>query len=149
MKARPAMRVICLFVVLGSSFVVLSAQGTRFKARLSPMPLDLSMQSTIAGGGSITATLDGNTLTITGTFQGLRSPATIARLHRAYRGMKGPSFADLKVTGGTSGTIEGSLELTAAQLGDVRKSLLYVQVHSEKAPEGNLWGWLLPVEDTK
>ena len=21
---------------------------------------------------------------------------------------------------------------------------VYVQIHSEKAPEGNLWGWLLP-----
>jgi len=124
------------------------AQGPRvFRARLSPMPIDLSMQSTIAGGGSITATLDGNKLTITGTFERLRSPATVARVHRGYRGVKGPAFADLIVSTGTSGTVSGSLELTAAQVNDLKKSLFYVQLHSEKAPDGNLWGWLLPVEE--
>jgi hypothetical protein len=111
------------------------------------MPLDVSMQSRIAGGGAVIATLEGTTLTISGTFQGLRSPATVARVHRGYRGVKGPSFAELKVTSGTSGTVSGAIELTPAQLSDLRKSLFYVQLHSEKAPEGNLWGWLLPVEE--
>ena len=60
--------------------------------------------------------------------------------------MRGPAFADLKVSGGTSGTIEGSVELTKDQVGELGKSLFYVQLHSEKAPEGNLWGWLLPVD---
>ena len=40
----------------------------------------------------------------------------------------------------------GSVELTKDQVGELAKSLFYVQLHSEKAPEGNLWGWLLPVE---
>ena len=124
-----------------------AAQGVKtFKARLSPVPIDIAMQATIAGSGSATASLSGSTLTITGTFKDLKSPATVARLHRAYRGMRGPAFADLKVSGGTTGTIEGAVELTKDQVGELAKSLFYVQLHSEKAPEGNLWGWLLPIE---
>lgn len=123
------------------------AQTARaFKARLSTVPIDVSMQSTIAGQGSVTATLEGNTLTIAGTYQGLRTPATVARLHRGFRGIRGPAFADLKVSGGTSGTIGGSITLTKEQIGELGQRLFYVQLHSEKAPDGNLWGWLLPQE---
>ena len=126
------------------------AQGPKtFKARLSTVPTDIAMHATIAGKGSATATLDGTTLTINGTFQDLKSPATVARLHRGYRGVRGPAFAELKVTSGTSGTISGSIPLTTSQVSELGKSLFYLQLHSEKAPEGNLWGWLLPAEGTR
>ena len=46
-----------------------------------------------------------------------------------------------KVPGGT-----GVVELNAAQIDELRNSRFYVQLHSEKAPEGNLWGWLLAQE---
>jgi hypothetical protein len=123
------------------------AQSARaFRARLSTVPIDVSMQSTIAGHGSVTATLEGRMLTISGTYQGLRTPATVARVHRGFRGIRGPAFADLKVSGGTSGTISGAIALTKEQIGELGQKLFYVQLHSEKAPDGNLWGWLLPVE---
>lgn len=123
------------------------AQPARvFTARLSPVPIDVSMQATIAGSGSVTATLAGNTLSIEGTFQGLRSAATVARLHRGYRGIRGPSFAQLEVAGATQGTIRGSIALTPAQADELARGLVYIQLHSDKAPEGNLWGWLLPSE---
>ena len=41
---------------------------------------------------------------------------------------------------------ERTFDLTPIQLADLEKGRLYVQVHSEKAPDGNLWGWLLPQE---
>ena len=63
--------------------------------------------------------------------------------------MRGPAIADLSATKGASGDISGKVELTAAQVADATNGLLYVQVHSEKAPEGNLWGWLLPQEGKK
>jgi len=94
----------------------------------------------------VTATLDGSKLTISGTYDKLKSPATIARLHRGYRGVRGPAFAELKVSGGLKGTITGVVELTQPQVADLGKSLFYVQLHSEKAPDGNLWGWLMPAE---
>lgn len=120
-----------------------------YRARLSPVPIDFAMQATVAGGGSVSAVLTGTRLVITGTFDGLKSPATIAQIHKSpIRGVRGPNVLDLTVgkTDGTSGTISGSLDLTALQVADLEKGRLYVQLHSEKAPEGNLWGWLLPQE---
>ena len=117
--------------------------GETFKGRLSVVPIDVTMQATVAGSGSLTAVLAGRKLTITGTFEGLRSPATVARVHRGVRGIRGPAVLDLTVTKATSGAVTGSLDLTPAQVEDLRNSRLYVQIDSERAPEGNLWGWLL------
>jgi hypothetical protein len=55
----------------------------------------------------------------------------------------------LTVSKGTNGTISGSLELTPRQVEALEKSSLYIQLHSEKAPDGNLWGWLLPQPVTR
>ncbi len=130
-----------------------TAQAPRaFRARLSPVPIDVSMQATVAGSGTVSAVLTGSRLAITGTFDGLKSPATIAHVHKGpVRGVRGPNVLDLTVakTDGTSGTISGSFDLTAIQIADLEKGRLYVQLHSEKAPEGNLWGWLLPQENKR
>jgi hypothetical protein len=132
--------------LLAGSWLV-SAQGARtFTARLSTVPIDLAMQGTIAGSGSATAELKGRTLTITGDYKGLKTAATVVRLHRGPKGIRGPAFADLKASGGTSGTISGSIELTPQQVEDLGRSWFYIQLHSEKAPDGNLWGWLLPAK---
>jgi DNA-binding transcriptional regulator YdaS (Cro superfamily) len=121
------------------------AQGVnKFKARLSWMPIDATTAPTIAGAGSATAELSGSRLTVTGTFEGLRSPATMAQLHNSVKtGVSGPVISDLTITKATSGTIGGSAQLTPVQVDDLRKGRLYIQIHSEKAPEGNLRGWLL------
>ena len=126
--------------------------GKTYKARLSPVPMTTAMASTVAGLGSATATLVGNKLTVTGTYDGLRSPATIVQVHRAPRGIRGPVVFDLKATNGTpstSGTISGTVELTPAQVADLEKGWLYIQLHSERAPDGKLWGWLLVPENKK
>ena len=117
--------------------------GETYKGRLSVVPIDVSMQSTVAGSGSLTAVLAGRKLTINGTFEGLRSPATVARVHRGVRGIRGPAILDLTVSKATSGAVSGSFDLTPAQVEDLRNSRLYVQIDSERAPDGNLWGWLL------
>ena len=132
----------------GSGAADLVQQGQeRFRARLSTVPIDLAMEATIAGHGSVTATLLGDTLTVVGDFTGLKSSATTAKLHISpIKGMRGPAMADLTVKEGTRGSISGSVQLTPQQVDDLRNSRLYVQLHSEKAPDGNLWGWLLPQE---
>lgn len=126
--------------------VLLGQAGRNFKVRLSPMPLDLAMAVTMSGSGSVTAALTGSKLTLNGTFEGLKSPATVARLHKAPKGLRGPALMDVQVTPGTSGTLTATLELTPQLVQDLQNSRLYLQLHSEKAPEGNLWGWLLPQE---
>ena len=126
------------------------AQSRQYRARLSPVPLDVAMQATIAGSGSVTAALNGTTLTLAGNYAGLVTASTVARVHRGPRtAMRGPAIGDLKITPGTSGTIAGSLELTKEQADDLASGRLYIQLHSEKAPEGNLWGWLLLQEGKK
>jgi hypothetical protein len=114
-----------------------------FKARLSPVPINISMMATIAGTGSLTATLTGKQLTIQGTFEGLRSPATTVQIRRGPKGIRGPAILNLTVTKAEKGTVSGSLELTPEQIADLRNGRLYVQIQSERAPDGNLWGWLL------
>jgi hypothetical protein len=126
------------------------AQSAQYRGRLSVVPIDIPMQSSIAGSGAMTATLKGTTLTITGTFAGLTTPATVARVHRGPRtAMRGPAIGDLTITAATSGTLTGSIELTKAQIDDLAAGRLYIQVHSQKAPDGNLWGWLLASEGKK
>jgi hypothetical protein len=123
----------------------LAAQGTHtYKARLAPVPIDVAMQATIAGSGAVTGTLNGNKLTVAGSFEGLKSAATIAKIHKSpIRGVRGPELLDLTVTPATSGTIAGTFDLNPQQVSDLQNGRLYVQVHSEKAPDGNLWGWLV------
>jgi hypothetical protein len=103
------------------------------------------MMSTIAGSGSLTATLAGKQLTVQGTFEGLRSPATTVQIRRGPKGIRGPVIPnlDLTVTKAEKGTVSGTLELTLQQITDLRNGRLYVQIQSERAPDGNLWGWLL------
>lgn len=130
--------------------VPLAGQTPQYRGRLSPVPLDIAMQNVIAGSGSATATLKGSTLTIAGTFSGLKTPATVARVHRSAKpGMRGAPIGDLTVTAATSGTISGSIELTKEQISDLGQGRLYVQLHSQKAPEGNLWGWLFAAAEKK
>ena len=140
-----------LVAVLGAS--LFAQQPKAFKARLSPVPIDLSMQANVAGSGSVSAVLTGTSLALSGTYEGLRGPATIAQVHKGpTKGMRGPVVFDLAVAKGTdptAGTISGAIDLTPMQLADLEKGRLYVQLHSEKAPEGNLWGWILPQEKVK
>jgi hypothetical protein len=121
----------------------IQAQATRtYKTRLSPVPVP-AFQPTIVGSGTVTATLTGARLAISGTFEGLATPATVARIHKSPKpGVRGPVLFELMVSTGTSGTVDGTFDLTAAQVQELTQSRYYVQIHSEKAPDGNLWGWL-------
>ena len=98
------------FAGAGSS----SAQAKgQFRARLSTVPIDVAMQSTVAGTGSATATLTDRKLSVTGTFDNLKSAATMAKIHVAPKGMRGPAILDLTVTTATSGTLSGEFDLDA------------------------------------
>jgi hypothetical protein len=116
----------------------------RFKVRLTTVPMDGGMRNTVAGSGSASATLAGAKLSIAGTFDGLKSPATMAKLNSGVaRGVRGNAIADLTVAKSTKGSISGSVDLTPDQMKALRDGKLYIEVASEKAPEGNLWGWIL------
>jgi hypothetical protein len=126
-----------------SSGRIASAQTTSYKARLAPVPV-ANLRDGITGLGTASATLVGRSLSVRGTFDGMKSAATIAQIHLGPRGIRGPVMFDLKLTKGTSGTLIGTFTLTSEQVEAVKAGRFYIQVHSESAPEGNLWGWLLP-----
>jgi CHRD domain len=144
------MRAMGLIVSLCLATLAIAQGEARFRARLSPVAMDATMRSTVAGSGTVSARLTGSRLVIAGSFEGLLSPATIAQVHQSsVTGVRGPSIFDLTVTPSDSGsahkgTLSGAFELTTAQAESLRKGRLYVLVDSEKAPDGNLWGWLLP-----
>ena len=132
---------IAVLVLMWSS---LSAQDNQFDARLSTVPIDVRTRIQITGQGSATAILDGSELTIAGSYEGLQGAANAAYLHESpVTGVRGPAILDLDVSGGVEGSISATLDLTAEQVAALRDGRLYIQVHSEAAPDGNLWGWLL------
>ncbi len=117
----------------------------KFETRLAPSPMTDGTKANITGEGRAYATLDGTALTVSGDFHGLRSNATTAQLNLGGGiGAMGPKVFDMTVTPSVSGAISASLSLTARQAAALRSGKFYVQINSEKAPEGNLTGWLLP-----
>ena len=121
-----------------------------FETVLGPTPITDATKFTITGLGAATATLRGNKFIVKGIFSGLTTPATDAHLMIGSGiGIPGSPTLDLTVSPDTSGTITGTFALSPPQLAALRGGKLYVQINSQKAPapNGNLWGWLLPEHD--
>jgi hypothetical protein len=142
---RAARRVLpCIAALVGVAIALVVEAQQSFNVRLRPVPIEASTAAATTGAGEATAELAGSRLTVRGSFTGLQGPATFARLHQgAVMGVRGPAFADVTVTAATSGTLSGEVTLTPAQLEGLRQGQIYLQIHSESAPDGNLWGWLL------
>jgi hypothetical protein len=103
------------------------------------------MRANVQGDGQVSASLDGKTLTLTGSFTALPSAATTARLYSGTGiGVPGDAILDLQLSGQTEGTLSGRFTLNAKQLAALKLGHVYVQINSQKAPDGNLQGWLLP-----
>jgi CHRD domain len=131
-------------ISLATGFHLAAQGGETYKARLTAVPADARTRPGLAGIGSATATLAASKLSITGSFEGLLSPATIAQLHSAVAaGVRGAVISDLTITKSTSGSISGTVDLTPQQIESLHKGGLYIQIHSEKAPDGVIWGWLI------
>jgi hypothetical protein len=126
----------------------ISAQtGDTYTARLGWVPTTPADRPNVIGKGSATGTLAGRKLTISGSFDGLAAPATVARLHQGIaKGARGSAIGDLTVTQGASGKLSGAIDLTADQVEALKQGKLYVQLHTGKGvpPDGStLWGWFL------
>jgi len=145
-KSRGAL-VVALAAMLAAGAAAGAQNADKFTARLGWVPISGADRANVSGKGTATATLSGTKLAISGTFEGLAAPATVARLHEGVaKAARGPAIGDLVISKGTSGTISGAVALTPEQLASLKQGRLYVQVHSEKgvAPDGStLWGWLL------
>lgn len=135
--------VVVALCILWPGHAALAQSGETYKVWLTPVPLDSGMVSTVAGKGVLTGVLAGKKLTISGTFAGLKSPATEAHIHQGPKAVRGPVILDLPVPKATSGTINASIDLTPEQVEALKKNSLYIQISSQGAPNGNLWGWFL------
>ena len=134
-----------LVALLTIAPVATPAWAEDFETRLSPSPLTDGTRAAIIGEGRAKVSLDGRTLSVGGNFHGLASAATTAALYDgAGIGILGPKAFDLTVTQDVTGAISGTFTLTAKQAAELRRGHFYVQINSQKAPNGNLTGWLLP-----
>jgi hypothetical protein len=135
--------------LLGACFLGLlpgtvEAAPSTFHVRLSPGPRLVGTRADRSGSGSVTATLEDNTLKLKGSFSGLLAVPTGAHLHMgSLPGVRGPVIADLTISQDTTGTLAGTVQLNSQQLAALRKGGLYIEIDSDKAPEGDLWGWIM------
>jgi hypothetical protein len=115
-----------------------------YEAELDPTPFDATNRADVIGAiGNVTATLDGDRLTVSGSFLHLTSSATGATLRIGLaKGVPGQAIGTLAVSRARDGNVSGSVTLTPAQTAALDKQALYIRIDSEKAPDGNLQGWL-------
>jgi hypothetical protein len=140
---RPNLTVMGVGYLCLALISIAQAQET-FNTRLTMMPIEVATRADVTGSGAGSAVLDGLRLRVSGSFSGLRGPATVARLHEGLEtGIRGNALFDLTVTETVDGTYSGDVKLTRDQVESLRRGRLYIQIHSVTAPEGNLWGWLL------
>ena len=131
-------------VIAAALLLPLPALAAGYEAQLDPAPFDATNRGDVLGSiGDVSATLNGSTLTVQGRFSGLTSAATGASVRIGLaKGVPGDAVGTLTATHGTSGTVSGSVTLTAEQAAALGKQSLYIRIDSEKAPDGNLQGWL-------
>ena len=135
------------FTVLCAAAFLLAASpvfAAGYDAELDPAPFDATNRADVIGSiGNATATLDGNTLTVHGTFSNLKSPATTGSFRIGLaKGVPGDAIGSLTVEHAKQGAFSGTIKLTPTQLGALNRQSLYVRIDSEKSPDGNLQGWL-------
>jgi hypothetical protein len=115
-----------------------------YEAELDPAPFDATNRADVIGSiGNATATLDGNILTVRGSFSNLKSPATTGSFRIGLaKGVPGDAIGNLTVEHARQGAFSGTIKLTSAQVAALNRESLYVRIDSEKSPDGNLQGWL-------
>jgi hypothetical protein len=119
-------------------------KSEKYQAYLSPMPHNDAMHANYSGKGTAIATLDGDTISLSGAFTGLASAATKAHvcLSKAA-GIPGTPIFEVTLPPAVEGNVTGTFKLDKSQVAELQKGKLYIQIDSEKTPNGNLWGWLL------
>lgn len=131
-----------LLILLATSSSTFAQDMNSLSGRLSPMPVTAATVKTITGEGHVRATLNGTTLSVSGDYTGMSSPATMAHIHLGPKAIPGPVVLRLDVSNASSGTISATLTLSPELIKALHAESLYVQIHSENNPEGELRGWL-------
>jgi hypothetical protein len=137
-------------ILIGAIWLLATpAVAATYNAELDPVPFDASNRADVIDSiGTVSASLDGSTLIIHGTFSNLTSPATQGSVRIGLaKGVPGDAIGALSVDHARQGSFQVSLKLKSAQIAALKKEALYIRIDSEKAPDGNLQGWLEATEN--
>lgn len=134
-------------ILLGACALLLSAApvlAAGYDAELDPVPFDASNRAIVIDSiGNASATLDGGTLKVQGSFSNFTSPATGGSVRIGLaKGVPGDAIGNLTADHATSGHFSGSVKLSSDQVVALKKQAIYIRIDSEKAPDGNVQGWL-------
>lgn len=97
-----------------------------------------------SASGSCEVTLTGLSVNVSCTFENLTSSATLSHIHAAPAGINGGVVLDLTPSAATSGTITGNGVLSAQQAADMEAGNMYINLHNEAYPAGEIRGQILP-----
>ena len=114
-------------------------------ARLEPSQVVPPASSAASGNATIVVDAAAGTITIQGTYSDLGSSLDLAALHGpAAVGSGGPTVASLSDTGGTTGTFQGVVSMTPAELSALFAGQYYLDLHTALLSGGELRGQILP-----
>ncbi|HET7084367.1 MAG TPA: CHRD domain-containing protein [Rhizomicrobium sp.] len=136
--------ILCAALLLATPALTTMVWAAGYEAELDPTPFDATNRADVIESiGNVTASLDGNMLTVNGTFSNFTSPATGGSFRIGLaKGVPGGAIGNLTVEHARRGSFSGSIKLNAAQLAALKRQSLYIRIDSEKAPDGNIQGWL-------
>jgi hypothetical protein len=133
-------------IAIAAALLLLTAPAfaARYEAELDPAPFDATNRADVIESiGDVTADLDGNMLTVKGTFSNFTSPATGGSFRIGLaKGVPGDAIGSLTVDHARQGSFSGTIKLSGAQVAALKRQSLYIRIDSEKSPEGNVQGWL-------
>src|SRR5262249_7153376 len=110
---------LCAGLLLATPVLTTAALAAgSYEAELDPTPFDPPNRADVIESiGNLTATLDGSTLTVKGTFSNFTSPATGGSFRIGLaKGVPGDAIGTLTVEHARQGAFSGSVKLNAAQL---------------------------------
>jgi len=142
---RRSLNIFCAgLLLLAAPAPAMAAGAATYEAELDPTPFDATNRADVIESiGNVTAMLDGSTLTVKGTFSNFTSPAIGGSFRIGLaKGVPGDAIGALTVYHARQGAFSGSIKLNAMQLTALKRQSLYIRIDSQKAPDGNVQGWL-------
>ncbi len=150
------MKTILSLIVIAASLG--AAQAQSYISNLSPL---LDGGGARQGTGTVSITLSGTTLSLSGTYSGITTSMTGGHIHGpGAPGTNAPVIYDLIgngiLSGTTSGTYNGSFSLIAnptgyttiaQQLADLDAGRWYLNIHDSTFGGGEIRGQILPVPE--